>query len=171
MCAALDRILAGGWDFAAAERTNRQRNEASRRYEEVVSPTLDGTIKDGRPTAETFARLDKAIAGDPELELGQLSQWKFVFLLNARRFEDAIKYGEKLVDSVYADRPTKLRMIASFLTEDNLKQPGANPAIPSPLKPPYAPANCATTWSPFRWMFSRGRIPRQAKPTRRSRPS
>jgi thiol-disulfide isomerase/thioredoxin len=134
MCAALDRILAGGWDFAAAERTNRQRNEASRRYEEVVGPTLDGTIKDGRPTAETFARLDKAVAADPELELGQLSQWKFVFLLNARRVEDAIRYGEKLVDSVYADRPTKLRMIASFLTEDNLKHPGAEPGYSVALK-------------------------------------
>jgi thiol-disulfide isomerase/thioredoxin len=134
MCAALDRILAGGWDFTAADRVHRQRSEASRRYQEVVWPTFDGTFKDNRPTAETFARLDKAVAADPELELGELSQWKFVYLLSAGRADDAIRHGEKLVDSVYADRPTKLTMIAAFLTEDPPNRPGANPGYSLALK-------------------------------------
>ncbi len=134
MCAALDRILAGGWDFAAAERVRRQRREASRRYQELVWPTLDGTFKDNRPTAETFARLGKAVAADPELELGELSQWKFVYLLSVGRVDDAIRYGEKLVDSVYADRPTKQTMIAAFLTEDTPQKPGARPGYSLALK-------------------------------------
>jgi hypothetical protein len=134
MCAALDRILVGGWDFAAAERVHRQRREASQRYQEVVWPSFDGTLKNNRPTAETFARLDKAVAADPELELGQLSQWKFVYLLSAGRVDDAIRYGEKLVDSVYADRPTKLMMIAAFLTEDTPEKPGARPGYSLALK-------------------------------------
>jgi thiol-disulfide isomerase/thioredoxin len=134
MCAALDKILAGGWDFAAAERVHRERSEASRRYQDVVQPTLEETFKDHRPTAETFARLDKAVAADPKLELGELSQWKFVLLLSAGRVDDAIRYGEKLVASVYADQPTKLTMIAAFLTEDTPKKPGAKPGHSLALK-------------------------------------
>jgi thiol-disulfide isomerase/thioredoxin len=134
MCAALDKILAGGWDFAEAERVHRQRSQASRRYQEVVQPALDGTHKDGPPNAETLAQFDKAVAADPELELGQLSQWKFVHLLIAGRVDDAIRYGEKLVDSAYADRPTKLTMIAAFLTEDTPKRPGSKPGYSLALK-------------------------------------
>ena len=83
LCAALERILAGGWDFAAAERVHRRRAEASRRYQRVVVPTLAGTTKDGWPTTERVARMDKAVAADPELELGQLGMWKFGALLTS----------------------------------------------------------------------------------------
>jgi thiol-disulfide isomerase/thioredoxin len=127
LCPPLDKVLAGGWDFTAAERVQRQRAAASRRYQEVVYPTLEETFKDHRPTVETVARLEKAVAADPELELGQMSQWRLQFMLGAGRVDDAVRLGEKLVDSIYADRPEKLRIIAYLLVDQPPRKPDGNP--------------------------------------------
>jgi tetratricopeptide (TPR) repeat protein len=134
LCAPLDRILADGWDFAAAERVHRKRAEVNRRYNEVVQPALDATHKNGPPNAETLAELDKIVAADPELELGQLTQWKLAMMLRLGRVDDALRCSEKLVDSVCADRPTKLTAIAWLLTEHPSRKPNGTPDYTLALK-------------------------------------
>jgi thiol-disulfide isomerase/thioredoxin len=114
----LDKVLSGQWDFESAARARRQKLAANRRYQEVVWPKLGLTFRAGRPTDETVAVIKKAIADDPSIECGDAGRYKFQFLLECGRVDEAVRYGERLVDSVFQDEPFPLRVIAWLIVDE-----------------------------------------------------
>ncbi len=143
LCVVLDKMLTGTWDLAAAERARRQRSEANRKYDEVIWPKLKPTFKDGWPTSETVAAMERALADDPSLERGQLGQFKFEFLLTSGRVDEAMRYGTTAVDSLFADDPMGLRHIAWLIADYTPKKPGDKPDYSLALK--AAERACALT--------------------------
>ena len=99
--APLAKILAGQWDFAVAARERRQTKDGKRKLEETIWPKLETTLKDGWPTRDTLAVVDKALADDPSLEYGELGRAKFQFLLTSGQVEEASRYGHRLYDTIF----------------------------------------------------------------------
>jgi thiol-disulfide isomerase/thioredoxin len=121
----LEKVLAGRWDFESAARARQQKLVANRKYQELVWPQLEPTFRDGRPTDQTVTIVENAIAEDPSLECGEAGRYKFQFLLGSGRVDEAVRYGERLVDSVFQDEPFPLRVIA-WLIVDETPEKGGN---------------------------------------------
>ena len=111
---AIDQILGGKYDLAAAAAQDKQRREMAKAQREMFGPIQDA-MKSG-DTKAAIAAIDDAIAKDPKM-IGSLGMTKFNILLKSDT-PGAMAWAKELADGVYKNNAQMLNNLAWPMVDD-----------------------------------------------------
>jgi tetratricopeptide (TPR) repeat protein len=118
---ALSEVVAGTYDVTKAA-AKYKKDKANQAKMQALSAAIGKARQEG--PAAVLKVLDEAIKETPELEQ-QVGAFKFMTLSNDMdgKEDDAIKYGQRLVDEVYKDDFNRLNQLAWAFVDPDRKGP------------------------------------------------
>jgi len=105
----LAKIVQGKWDLRAATAEQEKKQKAQRTLQALQTKMM--AAQKAKSPKQALAAINEAMAASPDLE-PMLAMTKFQLMLETGGATQALGYGNRLVDKLYADNPQALNQLA-----------------------------------------------------------